>query len=152
MRQLCYSAAMSLDGYIAGPGGEIDWILMDPEIDFAALYARFDTALMDRKTFEAAQAQAGGAQMPGIRSVVVSSTLKAADYPQVAIIADDLAGSVAGLKAEPGRDIWRFGGGVLFRSCSMWAWSIRCKWPSSRFCSAEAFLFFHRAPLAPRFT
>ncbi len=30
MRRICYSVAMSLDGYIAGPGGEFDWIVMDP--------------------------------------------------------------------------------------------------------------------------
>lgn len=34
MRRVRYSVAMSLDGYIAGPNGEIDWIIMDPEIDF----------------------------------------------------------------------------------------------------------------------
>ena len=28
---------MSLDGYIAGPKGESDWIVMDPDIDFRAL-------------------------------------------------------------------------------------------------------------------
>ena len=35
MRQVRYSVAMSLDGYIAGPNGEADWIVMDPTIDFA---------------------------------------------------------------------------------------------------------------------
>ena len=42
MRPVCYSAAMSLDGLIAGPNGEADWIPMDPEIDFGKLFARFD--------------------------------------------------------------------------------------------------------------
>ncbi len=37
MRRVRYSVAMSLDGYIAGPKGEYDWIPMDPDIDFAAL-------------------------------------------------------------------------------------------------------------------
>ncbi len=53
MRRIRYAVAMSLDGYIAGPEGESDWILMDPEIDFAALMAQFDTFLLGRRTFEA---------------------------------------------------------------------------------------------------
>jgi riboflavin biosynthesis pyrimidine reductase len=49
MRQVVYSVAMSLDGYIAGPAGEGDWIVIDPEIDFDAMFARFDVILMGRK-------------------------------------------------------------------------------------------------------
>jgi len=36
VRRVCYSVAMSLDGFIAGPQGEYDWIVMDPDIDFGA--------------------------------------------------------------------------------------------------------------------
>jgi hypothetical protein len=46
MRQLRYSVAASLDGYIAGPDGEFDWIVIDPEIDFAAMYAGFSGLVM----------------------------------------------------------------------------------------------------------
>ena len=35
-RRVLYQGAVSLDGFIAGPNGEYDWILMDPSIDFAA--------------------------------------------------------------------------------------------------------------------
>ena len=52
MRKVVYSAAMSLDGYIAGPKGESDWIVIDPELDFGAMFARFDTILLGRKTYE----------------------------------------------------------------------------------------------------
>jgi dihydrofolate reductase len=38
MRRIRYVVAMSLDGYIAGPNGEVDWIIMDPDIDFGALF------------------------------------------------------------------------------------------------------------------
>ena len=46
MRKVVYGCAMSLDGFIAGPNGEYDWIVMNTEIDFAALMARFDTFLI----------------------------------------------------------------------------------------------------------
>jgi dihydrofolate reductase len=50
MRQLRYGVAASLDGYIAGPSGEFDWIVVDPEIDFAAMYAGFSGLVMGRKS------------------------------------------------------------------------------------------------------
>ena len=53
MRRVRYSVAASLDGYIAGPQGEADWIVMDPEIDFRQLFQQFDTVLLGRKTYEA---------------------------------------------------------------------------------------------------
>ena len=112
MRRLRYQVAASLDGFIAGPRGESDWIVMDPEIDFAALMGQFDTLLMGRKTFAAT----GGGMSGGMRVVVVSSTLPPAGHPGITILSGDLAAGVQALKAEPGKDIWLFGGGELFRS------------------------------------
>ena len=64
MRRVRYSVAVSLDGYIAGPKGEADWIIMDPEIDFAALFEQFDTFLLGRRTFEP-MARAKRGETPG---------------------------------------------------------------------------------------
>ena len=116
MRKIVYSVAMSLDGYLAGPNGEADWIVMDPEIDFAGMMARFDTILMGRRTFEATLAMGGGESMPGVATIVVSRTLRQADHPGVTIIGDDLVGAMSRLRASSGKDIWLFGGGSLFRS------------------------------------
>ncbi len=60
MRRVRYVVAMSLDGYIAGPNGEADWIIMDPDIDFRALFEQFDTFLMGRRTFEGMRGAGGG--------------------------------------------------------------------------------------------
>ncbi len=115
MRRVRYSVAMSLDGYIAGPKGEADWITMDPEVDFTAIFSQFDTILVGRRTFDGMVA-AGRASVPGMKTIVFSRTLRQEDHPEVAIVMDGQREAVAALKAGPGKDIWLFGGGSLFRS------------------------------------
>ena len=116
MRRLRYNVAMSLDGFIAGHNGEYDWIVEDRTIDFDALFQEFDTLLMGRKTFESLRSQGPGGPAAGMNIVVVSSMLRSSDHPEVRIIRDDVEGKVSALKASPGKDIWLFGGGELFRS------------------------------------
>lgn len=115
-RRLRYGVAASLDGFIAGPNGEYDWIVMDPSIDFGALFKEFDTAVMGRKTHEVLAAQGEHGALPGLDVVVFSRTLPAATYHGVRIVNDDPRKVVAALKSKPGRDIWLYGGGTLFRS------------------------------------
>lgn len=115
MRRIRYQVAMSLDGFIAGPEGEADWIVMDPEIDFGALFAQFDTFLMGRRTFEAMPSGEGGS--PETKTFVFSRTLQPSDHPKVTIVSDRVEETVAALRAEESdKDIWLFGGGELFRS------------------------------------
>jgi dihydrofolate reductase len=117
MRRLRYSVAASLDGFIAGPHGEFDWIVMDPDIDFPAMYREFDTLLMGRHTYEVMRAmgkEAGPAL--DVPWVVVSRTLRAADHPGVTMVTDPVQAATE-LKARPGeKDVWLFGGGELFRT------------------------------------
>jgi dihydrofolate reductase len=114
MRLVRYGGAMSLDGYIAGPKGEFDWIVMDPDIDFSVLMARFDTFLIGRKTFDAMERSMKLMPSNAV-NVVFSRTLKPADHPGI-VISDNAESFVADLRTKPGKDIALFGGGDLFRT------------------------------------
>ena len=115
MRRVRYIVAVSLDGYIAGPQGESDWITANPEIDFGAVFEQFDTFLVGRRTFEV-MARAGRGETPGIKTLVFSRTLRQQDHPGLTIVSERSEEAVAALRAESGKDIWLFGGGSLFSS------------------------------------
>ena len=96
---------MSLDGYISGPQGESDWIVMDPDIDFSATMAEFDTYLIGRKTFEALRRMGSTVKStPGTQNIVFSRTLRQPDYPHV-IVSDNAEHFVQDLRQKPGKDI-----------------------------------------------
>ena len=113
MRRVRYSVAASLDGYITDANGQVDWIIMDPDIDFAKFTEPFDTILMGRITYEAAKRQ-GGVKL-GMQNYVFSRTLQQTNCSD-ATVSNNPADTLAKLKAENGKDIWLFGGGLLFHS------------------------------------
>lgn len=114
-RRVRYSVAVSLDGFIAGPNGEFDWIIMDPAFDFGAVFKQFDTFLLGRRTFEVTRQGGGGGVTAGTQTIVFSRTLRQSDYPKV-VVTSEVTKTIAALKKKPGKDIWLFGGGELFRS------------------------------------
>ena len=115
MRKVQYGVAVSLDGYIAGPNGEADWIRIDPEIDFSAIWAQFDTLLMGRKTYQAAIKKLGREAFTGKAVFVLSRHLEPEDHPGVTIVSELTRPWIRSLKRQDGRDIWLMGGGAVFR-------------------------------------
>ncbi len=106
---------MSLDGYIAGPKGESDWINVDPEIDFTAIWSQFDTLLMGRRTYQAATERLGQSAFAGKDTFVFSQHLRPQDHPGVTIVSELTSSWIKSLKRQQGKDIWLMGGGEVFR-------------------------------------
>jgi dihydrofolate reductase len=114
MRELHYSVAMSLDGYIAGPQGEFDWIPVDPDIDFAAMYAGFSALVMGRHSYDV-YVSTGGGVGPALPVYVYSTTLPEGERDGVTFRRDAVA-HVRELKKAAGKPIWLWGGAQLFRT------------------------------------
>lgn len=116
MRKVTYGGAISLDGYLAGPGESIDWLRWsdDAATISAANFKGVDAMLVGRKTFEIGQSMGGGPPMPGVTTYVFSRTLRA--LPEGAhgvLVSEDAADFVRRLKAEPGGGIIVMGGGEI---------------------------------------
>ena len=113
MRKVIYGGACSLDGFMAGPSGEIDWLHFSKDVQeiVASTWASADTVLFGRKTWEDAAARGGGA-MPGVAGYVFSRMLTSIpDGSGVELVREDPGAFVRALKARPGKDIIVMSGG-----------------------------------------
>ncbi len=118
MRKVKFSAANSLDNYIARPDGAYDWIMWSEETasfmkDF---WKTIDTMVMGRKTYEVALKHGGVGHHPGVKTYVCSRTLEVSQAKNVEVIRTDAARFVQDLKSQDGKDIFVMGGGELAKS------------------------------------
>jgi len=127
MRTVTYGGAVSLDGYLAGPDGALDWLHFSVDVRqiTAGFFTGVDTILMGRKTYAAAVQQRGAsgrtrakrrAAAPAMRTYVFSRSVEAIDDPDVELVRGDAVPFVAALKKRRGRNICLMGGGELAQS------------------------------------
>lgn len=112
MRKVIVNIALSLDGYIAGPNGEYDWLYADQDYGMTGFFSRIDTALMGRKSYEV-MVEVEPQLYAGLTNYVFSKTLNQPDTENIMFIKGQAEDFVKALKAEAGKDIWLVGGGEL---------------------------------------
>jgi dihydrofolate reductase len=126
MGRLVLFMHVSLDGFVAGPGGEMDWIKVDEEMfDFAANRTNeADTALYGRVTYEMMEAywptagnepdasrhdKVHSSWYNRVTKAVISRSMKGQELPRTLIISEHLEDNINKLKKENAKDILMFG-------------------------------------------
>ena len=126
MRKIISFMHISLDGFVAGPNGEMNWIKVDEEIfDYVGKrISETDTALYGRKTYDMMQSYwPTAADKPNAskhdiehsqwygkaHKIVLSKTMKDKNLPNTSIISDNLADELTKIKQQPGSEILLFG-------------------------------------------
>jgi dihydrofolate reductase len=120
---------VSVDGYYAGPNGEIDWFIPDPDLDKDIhLMNRVDTTIMGRVTYQlferywphifenpsATQSDRRTAEeLNQLKKIVFSKTLQTVSWENSLLMSSDPTGEVARLKRASGSDIIIFGSGTI---------------------------------------
>jgi dihydrofolate reductase len=117
MRELVYDVAVSLDGFIAGAGGDVSSFLYEGPhvVDYNARLAGYETVVMGRATYELGYAfglAPGARAYPHMRHLIFSTTLRLPG-DAVEVTGEAPAKRLAELKRGPGGPIYLAGGGAL---------------------------------------
>jgi dihydrofolate reductase len=129
VRKFKLQVQTSVDGYMAGPNGEMDWMTMPWTDDMSSyvdtLMQSVDTIVLGRKLAEGfipawasgpeGEDQASIDWMNNTPKVVISNTLTESPWENAVTAGGDLEETVKGLKAQAGGDMIAYGGGTLVR-------------------------------------
>lgn len=130
MRKVISFMHVSLDGFVAGPNGEMDWIIMDDEIfkDAIDLASTIDTALYGRTTYQMMEAYwptvlsnplsnelelHHARWVENVHKIVFSKTLKKAEWNNTRLIKENIAEKISELKQQDGKSMMIFGSPTL---------------------------------------
>lgn len=130
MRRIILDLAVSLDGYIEGPSGEIDWLLGDENVDFGdilnEILVGIDAIFYGRCSYElwgnyrpedtASTKLKKAYENLHSKTKYVFSTTKNFDADHVITIDSNIRESVESILRQPGENIWLYGGGQLVTS------------------------------------
>ncbi|HEY8401056.1 MAG TPA: dihydrofolate reductase family protein [Cytophagaceae bacterium] len=125
MRKIVLDLAVTLDGYIEGPNGEIDWCILDENMGFDQFLSGIDTIFYGRVSYD----MWGNFQPDPTASETEKNLWSAvhskkkyvfSSHPKhdnnATYITSDIAEKVAEIQKQEGRDIWLYGGAMLIKT------------------------------------
>lgn len=122
-RKIILDLAVTLDGFIEGPAGEVDWCIMDPDMDFVNFLNNIDTILYGRKSYDlwgeyvpesgSSHTEKEIWELVHSKKKYVFSKKLAGIVGKATLIKDNLQEEVSIIKKEAGKDIWLYGGASL---------------------------------------
>ena len=129
-RRFKLQTQVTVDGYMAGPAGEMDWMRFPWSDDVGAYIDAtmrgVDTIVLGRKLAEGfipawesrpeSEDQASIDWMNNTPKVVISNSLGESPWKNAVVAGGDLAETINRLKAQPGGDMIAYGGGTLVSS------------------------------------
>lgn len=139
MRKIILSMSISLDGFVSGPNGELDWVVFDKELDNEVLpesTSRADTVILGRSLYQGfsgywptapetnpnlSEGEIGFSHwVQNARKIVFSTTMEKVDWNNSRLVKENFAAETAKLKQQPGKDILTFGGVGTASSLIRW--------------------------------
>lgn len=125
MRNIILDLAVTVDGFIEGPNGEVDWCIMDDDMDFDGFLSNIDTIFYGRVSYDmwgnfqpdSNSSETEKAIWSGVHSkkkYVFSS--KPEQDSNATFITSDVAEKVAEIQRLEGKDIWLYGGAKLIKT------------------------------------
>jgi dihydrofolate reductase len=114
MRKVVLALGISIDGYIARPNGDIDYLFMPKDYSMAPFFKTIDTSIMGRKTLEVS-VKMGGTFGGSMATYVFSRSKPPGERDGMVFTNKSPAALISQLRKRPGKNIWLMGGGELAR-------------------------------------
>ncbi len=122
MRKIILNLATTLDGFIEGANGEVDWCILEEDMHFDRFLESIDTIFYGRVSYDLWGSYLPDASAPEMEKqisaaiqsknkFVFSSQARADD--KATFISTDVVSQVEKIKNQPGKDIWLYGGAKL---------------------------------------
>lgn len=126
MRKVILDLAITLDGFIEGPNGEIDWCILDDDMDLEKFIASVDSIFYGRVSYDAWGNFEPGSDASETEKAIwkavhskrkfVFSSQARQDNNAEFINSEDLFTKVSEMKMQQGKDIWLYGGAGLIKT------------------------------------